>query len=208
MQDQFRFWIDHDDVMKWEHLPRYWPFVRGIHRSPVNFSHKGQWRGALMFSLIFAWIHGWVYNREAGDLGRHLAHYDVILLRTIILKYHKTTFHFLQLSDFTPHCRIVWRLCCWIPCVFKWDYRVALYCLFYDWLTIFAGLKWYLLIRKLRTSRHSTPRPLYWNGLTSIPKRMSTYVRYKVWGEIAYPFRNFKLNGTAVDGWEFYRSCD
>ena len=26
----------HDDVIKWEHFPRYWSFVRGIHRSPVN----------------------------------------------------------------------------------------------------------------------------------------------------------------------------
>ena len=32
----------HDDVIKWEHLPRYWPFVRGIHRPPVNFPLKGQ----------------------------------------------------------------------------------------------------------------------------------------------------------------------
>ena len=39
----------HDDVIKWEHFPRYWPFVRGIHRSPVNFPHKGQWRWAFMF---------------------------------------------------------------------------------------------------------------------------------------------------------------
>ena len=44
----------HDDVIKWEHFPRYWPFVRVIHRSPVNSPHKGQWRGALMFSLICA----------------------------------------------------------------------------------------------------------------------------------------------------------
>ena len=42
--------ILHDDVIKWKHYPRYWPFVRGIHRSPVNSPHKGQWRGALMFS--------------------------------------------------------------------------------------------------------------------------------------------------------------
>ena len=42
----------HDDVIKWKHLPRYWPFVRGIHRSQVNSPHNGQWRGALMFSLI------------------------------------------------------------------------------------------------------------------------------------------------------------
>ena len=46
-------WIrGHDDVIKWKHIPRYWPFVWGIHRSPVNSPHKGQWRGALMFSLI------------------------------------------------------------------------------------------------------------------------------------------------------------
>ena len=42
----------HDDVTKWKHFPRYWPIVRGIHRSPVNSHHKGQWRGALMFTLI------------------------------------------------------------------------------------------------------------------------------------------------------------
>ena len=46
----------HDDVIKWEHFPRNWSFVRGIHRSPLNSPHKGQWRGALMFSLICAWI--------------------------------------------------------------------------------------------------------------------------------------------------------
>ena len=57
----------HDDVIKWKHFPRYWPFVRGIHRSPVNSPHKGQWRGALMFSMIFAWINGWVINRGASD---------------------------------------------------------------------------------------------------------------------------------------------
>ena len=50
----------HDDVIKWKHFPRYWPFVRGIHRSPVNSPHKGQWRGALIFSLICLWINGWV----------------------------------------------------------------------------------------------------------------------------------------------------
>ena len=60
-----------------ETFPRYWPFVQGIHRSSVNSPHKGQWHGDLMFSLIWAWINGWVNNREAGDLRRHLAHYDV-----------------------------------------------------------------------------------------------------------------------------------
>ena len=70
----------HDDVIKRKHFPRYWPFVRGIHRSPVNSPHKGQWRGALMFSLICVCIKGWVNNREAGDLRRYRAHYDVIVM--------------------------------------------------------------------------------------------------------------------------------
>ena len=56
--------LAHDDVIKWKHFPRYWPFVQGIHRSPVNSPHKGQWRGALMFYLIFARINGWVNNHE------------------------------------------------------------------------------------------------------------------------------------------------
>ena len=68
--------------MKWKHFPRYWPFVRGIHRSPVNSPHKGQWRWAFMFSLICAWMNRWVNNREAGDLRRYLANYDVIVYST------------------------------------------------------------------------------------------------------------------------------
>ena len=70
----------HDDIIKWKHFPRYWPFVRGIHRSPVNSPHKGQWRRALMFPLICMWINGWVNNGEAGDVRRHLVHYDVTVM--------------------------------------------------------------------------------------------------------------------------------
>ena len=70
----------HDDVIKWKHFPHHWPFVRGIHRSPVNSPQKGQWRGALMYSLICVWINGWVNNREADDLGRYRAHYRVTVL--------------------------------------------------------------------------------------------------------------------------------
>ena len=70
-----------DDVIKWKHFPRYWPFVRGIHRSPVNSLHKGQWHGALMFSFICVWMNGWVNNRKAGDLRRYRAHYDVTVMQ-------------------------------------------------------------------------------------------------------------------------------
>ena len=74
------WWIVLMTSSNWKHFPRYWTFVRGIHRSSVNSPHIGQWRGALMFSLICVWINGWVNNREAGDLRRYRAHYDVTLM--------------------------------------------------------------------------------------------------------------------------------
>ena len=70
----------YDDVIKRNHFPRCWPFVRVIHRSPVNSPHKGQWRGALIFSLICAWIKDWINSREAGDWRRLRHHYDVIII--------------------------------------------------------------------------------------------------------------------------------
>ena len=71
---------DHDDVIKWKQFSRHWPFVCGIHRSPVNSPHKGQWGGALMFSLICTWINGLVNTREAGELRRYFTHCDVIVM--------------------------------------------------------------------------------------------------------------------------------
>ena len=75
--------ISHDDVIKWKHFPRYWPFVRGIPRLSVNSPIKGQRRAALMFSLICVGINGWVNNRGAGNLRRHRAHYDVIVMKCV-----------------------------------------------------------------------------------------------------------------------------
>ena len=67
---------EHDDVIKLKHFPRYWAFVRGIHWSPVNSPHKGQWRRAVMFSLNCSWTKGWMKHRDAGDethsLWRHV----------------------------------------------------------------------------------------------------------------------------------------
>ena len=45
-------------------------------------SHEGQWRGALMFSLICAWTNDWVNNRNADDLRRHRSRYDVNVMNT------------------------------------------------------------------------------------------------------------------------------
>ena len=72
---------------------RYWPFVRGIHRSPVNSRHKGQWRGALVFSLISTRINGWVNNEGVGDLRRYGTHYDVTVMSTTVSSLWPTWHH-------------------------------------------------------------------------------------------------------------------
>ena len=70
--------MHHDDVIKWKHFLRNWPFVRGIHRSPVNSPHKGQWSGA--FDVFFdlrlykrlskpSW--GWWFETLSRPLWRH-----------------------------------------------------------------------------------------------------------------------------------------
>ena len=89
-----------DDVIKWKHSPHYWSFVRGthwsdqrkpqssmslafvrgIHRSPVDSPHKGQWHRALRFSLIYAWTNDWANNRDAGNFRCHGTHYDATVM--------------------------------------------------------------------------------------------------------------------------------
>ena len=77
----------HDDVIILKHFPRYWPFVLGIHRWPMNSPHKGQ---SFYVFLSAPWINLWVNNREAGDLRRNRAHYDVIVMgRGIRLRHQK-----------------------------------------------------------------------------------------------------------------------
>ena len=74
----------------------------------MNSPHKGQWRGAFMFSLIFVWINGWVNNREAGDLRRYRTHCDVIVM-------------YLSVAKLVPVCKKVnlvstpTILCSWSP---------------------------------------------------------------------------------------------
>ena len=72
--------IAHDDVIKWKHFPRCWPFVRGIHRSPVSSPKKGQWRRALVF-FICPWTNVWINKRDVGDLWSIRAHHDVTVMR-------------------------------------------------------------------------------------------------------------------------------
>ena len=122
----------HDDVIKWNHFTRYLTFVRGIHRSLVNSPLKGQWRGALKFSLICAWINGLVNSPETGDLRCHRAHYDVIVMHIEVTHYpHIETVRTNQFADITlVHAlllcpsNISWQASMasrfWYPCSRSW----------------------------------------------------------------------------------------
>ena len=92
----------HDDVIRWKHFPRNWPFV--------NSPHKGQWRGALMFSLICVWINGWVNNHEAVDLRCHPGHYDVIVMKKPLPK--PDVIHFI-FSSIITHRKVDVRKISW-----------------------------------------------------------------------------------------------
>ena len=72
----------HDDVIRWKHLPGYWPFVRGIHRW-IPSTKAGD--AELCCFRRSALINCWVNNREAGDLRRHHAHYDVTVMSFVNL---------------------------------------------------------------------------------------------------------------------------
>ena len=73
-----------DNVIKWKHLLHDWPFVRGIHQSPVDCPLKDQWCGALMFSLICAWTNDWANNQDASNLRCHCTYYDVNVMKQSI----------------------------------------------------------------------------------------------------------------------------
>ena len=68
------------DLIKWKHFPRYWPFVRGIHRC-IPLTIKASDAELWPFIMLCIWTNGWTNNREAGDLRRHQAHNVVTVMR-------------------------------------------------------------------------------------------------------------------------------
>ena len=115
------------------------------HRSPLNSPHKGQWRGALMFFFICAWINCWVNNREAGDLRCHQAHYDVNVMAII------TSICFSQIIFISSFCHYHHWINLLRPgevCMHMWDRS-----------SMFVGMVFFLLITK------PLPEPMltYWS---------------------------------------------
>ena len=60
----------------WRHQMETFSVLQAIYAG----NSPGQWRAALLFSLICTGIKGWLNNGEAGDLRRHRAHYDVMVM--------------------------------------------------------------------------------------------------------------------------------
>ena len=72
----------------WRHQMETFPALlalcAGNSPGPVNSLHKGQWRGALVFSLMCARINDRVNNRETGDSTHHRGHYDVNVMNFFV----------------------------------------------------------------------------------------------------------------------------
>ena len=59
--------LTHNDVMTWKCFLHYWPFVWGIHRSPVDSPHKGpEMQRFDVFFCLFA-ISCWTNSPVASD---------------------------------------------------------------------------------------------------------------------------------------------
>ena len=68
---------NNDEVIKWKHFPHYWPFVRGIHRSPQRLV---TWSFDILFHLrlnkrLSKQSKGWWFETPSRSLWRHCNEY-------------------------------------------------------------------------------------------------------------------------------------
>ena len=146
----------YDDVIKWKHFPRYRSFVRGIHRSPVNSLHKGQWRGALMFSLICVWINGlikqswgWWFKTPESSLWRH----------SFVLPFISIKAPYLLWFHYTLTAWDTWRLCITVRSDRKYNQgrrpHVTLQQSMFQFQTVLGIPRQWLLTQRWRVTRPS-----------------------------------------------------
>ena len=113
---QLIFWCYHDDVIKWKHFPCYWPFMRGIHRWPVNSPHKwpvmrrfdvffdlrlnkrlsyyGTPKRTLMLIFLYQKIIFW-YQKSISDIENHFWYQKIIFWYQKIFEFLISENHFL-----------------------------------------------------------------------------------------------------------------
>ena len=130
-----------------ETFPRYWPFVRGIHRPLVNYPHKGQWCGSLMFSLICAlnkrlskqsW--GWWFETPSRPLWRHC---NVMRSHDDPAQWHGTTYRWISKACIPAHHMICTIRHLWIT--YTWSlYQKVMSWIFFQtsrWLNMWNSFK-------------------------------------------------------------------
>ena len=169
--------MDGNDIhMTWwrhqmESFPRYWPFVRINHPSPVDSSHKNQWHGVLMFSLICAWTNGWANNRDASDFRRHGAHYDVTVMKLYyVMISHAQRLLAIHVPPFIRDqgCGIITY-----PC---WNFRLKM---------LYAGLKHYSDVKCTSWCLQSPVTLLFVQQLIRLPTRNKSklHIAGSLWEE-------------------------
>ena len=118
------FLVFHEEIFPWwRHQMETFPALLAVcaGNSPVtgDLPHKGQWRGALMFSLICAWVN----NRDVYDLRRHHAHSDVTVMGTKKCKEMQIGYQFPARSGCKEYRWLSGRLQC-LQCVSNGDTAV------------------------------------------------------------------------------------
>ena len=130
-----------------------------------------------MSSLICAWINGWVNNREAGDLRRQRAHYDVIVM--VLLCFVLLWLYHLGWSAVSG----LYQVKVWL----NTSQRMSKFNL---WFSSEIGLE-------SHTAAFHSWGPFYLHGLTLIPTWIINHIYYNAWDEITYWFPNF--SGATVE---------
>ena len=160
----------HDGVIKWQHLPRYWPFVRGIHRSqrPVTRSFD-IFVDLRLNERLGKQSWGWWFETPSRTLWRH-----------------SNVTQNSQHDNLTDHGTTVN-----VSSVEEDDELIIVTCS----LALVNYLSSYLM-----TAIHCSwpfSGPFYWHGLTLIPAWITNCIHDKVWDEITHPF--LKFNGATVE---------
>ena len=99
----------HDESLTWKTFRVTGPLCGEFtdHRRIPRSKASGVELWCFLWSAL--WINSWENNREAGDLRRHRAHYDVIVILRVVDQI--CSFHYLQICSKYLHLKFLLRTC-------------------------------------------------------------------------------------------------
>ena len=104
----------HDDVIKWKHFPRYWPSVRGIHRSRWIPSQRPVTRSfdvffdQRMYKRLSKQLWCWWFETPSWSLWRHRNEYRAQHVKLTFPQHRK--FHFDEFLSLDAPKILKWQL--------------------------------------------------------------------------------------------------